>query len=192
MMNLFKKENNKKIYFISPNTFRIQYSKICREDQAGFTLLETMGVIIIIGLIIVVIPYPNLILSSITLETEIDKIVNDLRWTRMMAIIKNETYYFRIYSKQNIYNENYNGQIDYIIYYIDDSDQPIVVKQGEYPAEFVLFKNRAPVRITNDYYERIKFYGYGTALPGTVGLRNNEGDLIQVVVSQLGRIRIEK
>jgi prepilin-type N-terminal cleavage/methylation domain-containing protein len=162
------------------------------NSNYGFTLLEILVVISIIGLISVIVPLPTSLISNTNLDLVVDKILSDLRWARMMAIVNNRTYCFRIYSNQNIYKNNLNGLSDYIIYYENKLGQPVVVRHGEYPAELVLYKNLTPVMITDDFYERVKFYGYGTAMTGTIGLKNDEGKLVQIVISQRGRIRVEK
>ena len=166
--------------------------KILNDSCVGFTLIETLIVIVIMGIITTIIPLSSSLINNTRLESVIDRIISDLRWARMEAIITNKTYFFRIYSNENIYLKNFNGRSDYIIYYKDRDKKQVIVRHGEFPGEYILFKNKTPVKITDDYYERIKFYGYGTAMTGTIGLENSDNKMVKIVVSQRGRMRIEK
>ena len=99
--------------------------KILNDSCVGFTLIETLIVIVIMGIITTIIPLSSSLINNTRLESVIDRIISDLRWARMEAIITNKTYFFRIYSNENIYLKNFNGRSDYIIYYKENSPENI-------------------------------------------------------------------
>lgn len=161
------------------------------DREVAFTLLEVIMVIALIGGMITVTPYTIGLRERLELKAAVDRIVKDLRYARIQAIIADKTYIFRIYSQDNLYQIDDDGQADYIIYE-QNGGQEVVLRAGGYPAKFRLFRNLTPVRVEEDYYERIRFTGNGTARGGTVGIKNSSGYMVQIVVSSLGRVRIEK
>lgn len=162
-----------------------------QSNNSGFTLFETILVIVILSMLTAFIPLQSSDYLKIGLNSTAKSIVYDLRWARMQAILHNRDYHFRIYKDDDIYRRDLDGKSDYIIYTVEGKKNN-VVRIGSYPAKYILYKNLTPVKIEDDYYDRIKFTGYGTASTGTIGLKLNNERLVQVVISQFGRVRIEK
>ncbi len=165
---------------------------IILSKQRGFTLFEVLTVIVIISIITCLSPVSSGFYTNSRYKTTVKKIVTDLRRFRMKAIYNNKTYNFRIYRGDDIYITDADSKSDYIFYYNDTNGNEIIVYHGKYPAQYTLYKNLNQVEITGEYYDRISFTGQGTACTGTIGLKNTEGKLTQIIVSQLGRIRVEK
>lgn len=161
------------------------------DREVAFTLLEVILVITLIGGMMTVVPYSIALRERMELKAAVDRIVKDLKYARVQAIIADKTYIFRIYSRDNLYQINDDGQADYIIYE-QNGGREVVLRAGVYPAKFQLFRNLKPVRVKDDYYERIRFTGNGTARGGTIGIKSSSGTLLQIVVSSLGRVRVEK
>jgi len=166
-------------------------SKIMKY-KAGFTLFEVLTVIAVIGVIVSLSPVSSGFYTHSCYEAVVNKITADMRRFRMRAICNNKTYHFRIYGEENVFKNDSDSKSDYIFYYTDNDSQEIIVYHGEYPACYTLYKNLNHVKITDDYYDRISFSGRGTACAGTIGLKSSDGSFKQIVVSQLGRIRVEK
>lgn len=122
----------------------------------------------------------------------INRIVTDLRHARIMSIIKNRTYRFRIYSDDDIYKSDDDNDVDYIIYFTNDQGDIVITRKGEYSGDYTLYKNLSETEVTDPYYDRIRFKPHGTALSGTIGLKNKEEKIIKIVVSQLGRVRVDE
>lgn len=158
-----------------------------KTSNKGFTLIEIMMVLTIMGIILYFTFLPENFVINCRFDSVIDRLVINLRWARMKAILDNRDYNFKIYAEDN----NYDGKCKYIIYY-ESEDHTVIIRKGEYPAEYTLYKDLHPVKINSEFYDRIKFTCYGTAVNGTIGLENESGNLTKVVVSQMGRIRIEE
>lgn len=159
--------------------------------EKGFTLIEIIIIIIIISMISTFFIPKIADVYDITLEAAIDNIVYDLRWSRIQAILNNKNYYFRIYRKDNIYKIDKDYRSDYIIYTINKDDEIIIEKEGSFSAKYTLYKNVNPVKIEDDYYDRIMFTPFGTAKMGTIGLKSHTEKLIKITINIYGRIRIE-
>ena len=162
------------------------------NNNMAFTLIEVLMVIIIISTLTAFFPFHISKIDDISLEATINKIVCDLRWTRIQAILKDDTYYFRIYSKDDIYKLDTDKKSDYIIYILDKNNEIEIKKEGVFSSNYTLYKNLSAVKIKKDYYDRINFTAFGTARNGTIALESKSGKMIQIVVNQLGRVRIEK
>ena len=163
-----------------------------KNNNSAFTLIETMLVIIIISLLTAFFPFTISGLYDVTLKPTAEKIVYDMRWARLQAIINNEKYHFRIYSKDNIYKIDRDNRIDYILYTVGEKDNMIVKKEGDYSGNFILYKNKNPVKINDDYYDRISFSAYGTSRTGTIVFKTKDGKMIKIVVNSMGRVKIER
>ncbi|MGM0437122.1 MAG: pilus assembly FimT family protein [Bacillota bacterium] len=159
--------------------------------EAGYTLLEVVVVMMLISIIIFILPLKISSVYDVTLKTTIDQIVYDLRWARIQAILNNKIYNFRIYKEDDIYKIDEDYKSDYIIYTTDQNNEINVEKEGCFSSKYILYKNLSPVKIEDDYYDRINFTPYGTAKNGTIGLKTKNEKLIKITVNQLGRIRIE-
>ncbi len=157
----------------------------------GFTLLEVLLVIALTGIIFCISPISRGFYGHTEYETTIKKITRDLRRFRMKAICSNRTYKFRIYRDDDIFKKDNDFKSDYIFYFINEMGEEVIVYHGEYPGEYKLYKNLNEKIVKENYYSRISFTGRGTACPGTVGLEGIDGRLKKIVVSQLGRVRIE-
>jgi len=160
--------------------------------ERGFVLIELIMALTLMGLLFTTVTPVFSFLNNSELNAAIDEIVFTLRWARTKAIIDNKDYYFRIYRSDNIYKVDNDRDNDFIIYYKNEEDQEIIIKEGEFSGELKLYKNLNPKLIMSDYYDRLKFKPEGTASNGTIGLKNNNEIMKQVVVSQLGRVRIEE
>lgn len=163
---------------------------LLNKSTNAFTLVEIIAVILIISIFsLILIPNFNLAFDS-SLKATIDKIAMDFRWARTKAIIDNKKYYFRIYRDDDIYKIDNDNKSDYIIYSKED-DEINILKEGTYPSEYTLYKNKSVVLIEDDYYERINFTPYGTALTGTIVLKSDTGKLFKITVNTQGRVIIE-
>jgi len=162
------------------------------KSEGGFTLFEVMTVLLIMGIIISISPVSSSFYNHSCYEKTITEIVVEMRRFRMKAICENVTYNFRIYRTDDIYINDSDSKSDYIFYYEDDDNNAIVVHHGKYPAEYRLYKNLERVIVDDNSFDSISFTGRGTADTGTIGLETLDGKFQQIVVSQLGRIRIEK
>ena len=159
--------------------------------ENGYTLFEVIIVIILISTILSMIPLKVSSVYDISLKATIDQIVFDLRWARIQAILNNKIYYFRIYKTDDIYKIDDDYRSDYIIYTIDNNEEINIKKEGNFSANYILYKNSTPVKIEDDYYDRINFTPYGTSKLGTIGLKTENEKLIKITVNYFGRIRIE-
>lgn len=158
--------------------------------ENGYTLIETLLVIIIISILVTFVSLKISDVYDLTLEATIDSIVYDLRWARIQAILNNKNYYLRIYSQDDIYKTDNDNRSDYIIYVLDANENIIVKKEGEFSSKYILYKNLTPEKIEDDYYDRINFTPFGTAKMGTIGLKSSN-KLMKITVNLYGRIRIE-
>ena len=162
------------------------------NDNMAFTLIEILMVIIIISILTAFFPFHISKIDDISLKATINKIVCDLRWARIQAILKGETYYFRIYSEDDIYKIDSDNKSDYIIYVLDKNNEINIKKKGVFSSNYTLYKNLSSVKVKKDYYDRINFTGFGTARNGTIALKSKSQRMIKIVINQLGRVRIEK
>lgn len=159
------------------------------KSESGFTLLELLLVIFILGTI------SSLFLSQpaqpnkYRLDKEIEELAADLRWARNKAVLDNKTYIFRIYTGSDSSTEDYRNPY---YFYIESEGKKIIKRRGSYPADLILYKNLELAELEVEYYEWIRFMGTATARGGTIGLAEAGGDIYSVTVNQLGRVRIEK
>ena len=159
--------------------------------ENGYTLIEVIIVTVIISMVATFFSLKISDVYDLTMEATIDNIVYDLRWARIQAILNNENYYLRVYRKDDIYKKDDDYRSDYIIYVKDENENIIVKKEGVFSSKYILYKNLTPVKIEDDYYDRITFTSFGTAKTGTIGLKSGNGKLIKITVNHFGRIRIE-
>ncbi|RCW50524.1 MULTISPECIES: prepilin-type N-terminal cleavage/methylation domain-containing protein [unclassified Halanaerobium] len=155
------------------------------NKNSGFTLLEVMLVIIIIGTVSIFIPNLKESRENYELKRTISVLKADLRWARAEAILKNKKYVFRIYTISN------GDKIPYY-FYTEENDQKIIKRRGYYSAELLLYKTINLQLIEDEYYEWIRFMGSGMARGGTIGLSYPGGEIYSLTVNQLGRVRSEK
>ena len=157
-------------------------------SQDGYTLVELLVVITLISVVVVVSPMSRNIYRTFETIITINNVMTDFRWARYKAIEGNREIRIRVYSDDEIYKNDKDLAKDYVIY--DDLSNEII-KEGTYPKYLILHKNLNEVRITDDYYDRIKFRYDGTALHGTIGFQFGN-KIYKVVVSRLGRVRLAK
>lgn len=156
--------------------------------QKGYTLIELITVISVISIVIIVSPVSRNIYRTLETLVSVRNIMLDFRWARYQAIKNNRELRVKVFKEDDLYQEDEDSDIDYIIF--DDNSNEIV-RHGNYPNYLVLYKNLNEKRITDDYYDRIKFNHDGTALHGTVGFKYG-AKMFKIVVSRLGRVRIAK
>lgn len=155
------------------------------NKNSGFTLLEVMLVIIIIGSVSIFIPNLKESRENYELKRTVSVLKADLRWARAKAILENKKYVFRIYSISN------GDKIPYY-FYTEENDQKIIKRKGYYSAELLLYKTVSLRLIEDEYYEWIRFMGSGKARGGTIGFSYPGGKIYSLTVNQLGRVRSEK
>ena len=156
--------------------------------QKGYTLVELVVVISVISIVVIVSPVSRNIFRTVETLVSVRNMMLDFRWARYQAINSNRELRVRVYRTDDLYREDEDADIDYIIF--DDNNDEII-RSGSYPNYLVLYKNLNEVKITDNYYERIKFNYDGTALHGTVGFKYG-AKMYKIVVSRLGRVRIAK
>ena len=156
--------------------------------QKGYTLIELIIVISVISIVVVVSPVSRNIYRTLETLVSVRNMMLDFRWTRYQAIKDNRELRVKVYRADDIYRKDEDSDIDYVIF--DDNNNEII-RSGSYPNYLVLYKNLNEKRITDNYYDRIKFNNDGTALHGTVGLKYGT-KMYKIVVSRLGRVRIAK
>ena len=161
------------------------------KSRIGFTLIEVLLVITLMAVITFANPISVSFQKKIKMRSTVNRIVSDLRYARILSLIKKRTYRFRIYRNDDLYKIDSDSDSDYIIYYTDDSNDICVVKEGWFPGQYRLYKNLNPSLCTDDYYDRVRFMPHGTALGGTIGLKDGDGEILKIIISQLGRVRIE-
>ena len=161
------------------------------KANKAFTLIEIIAVILIISAFsLILIPNFDIAFES-SLKATIDKIAIDFRWARTKAIIDNKKYYFRIYRDDDIYKIDSDDKSDYIFFSKEENGEIDILKEGTYPSNYTLYKNKSVVLIEDNYYERINFTPYGTALTGTIVLKSETGKLFKITVNSQGRVIIE-
>lgn len=161
------------------------------KHEKGYTLIEIVIIIVIISIITTILPLKISSVYHVTLKSTIDKIVYDLRWARIQAILNNKIYYVRVYKHDDIYKKDDDYESDYIIYTTNNNDEIIIEKEGNFSSKYTLYKNLTPVKIEDNYYDRINFTPFGTAKMGTIGLKTENEKLIKITVNWFGRIRVE-
>jgi len=155
------------------------------NKNSGFTLLEVMLIIIIIGSVSIFIPNIKENSENYELKRTVSVLKSDLRWARSKAILENKKYIFRIYTISN------GDKIPYY-FYTEENDQKIIKRRGYYSAEFLLYKTLSLRLIEDEYYEWIRFMGSGKARGGTIGFSYPGKGIHSLTVNQLGRVRSEK
>lgn len=155
-----------------------------RKWQKGFTLLEILLVLALLGLLLA---YPKTrIFSSIqSQKSMVGIIASDLRWARMNAILTNERFQVKVYPHGTSALPEYR-----IIASGKDGD--IIVQKRELPKEYTLYRNVNPRLIEEEEFHWTTFTPQGSARTGTLGLQNEDGRLVQIIISNMGRIRIEE
>jgi len=156
--------------------------------QKGYTLIELIIVISVISIVVVVSPVSRNIYRTLETLVSVRNMMLDFRWARYQAIKDNRELRVRVYRADDLYREDEDSDIDYIIY---DEKNDEIIRSGSYPNYLVLYKNLNEQRITDNYYDRIKFNYDGTALHGTIGFKYG-AKVYKIVVSRLGRVRIAK
>lgn len=151
------------------------------KRDAGFTLIELIFVIALMGIIIIISPLSNNFVNKSQLKTTVDTIVAELRWMQMQAILHNRPYRMYLYADGN-----------YKIYYEDGADE-ITVKTGKYPDSLVLLKKSSGELEEVEDWVKLGFNELGhSSFPMTIAFRNNNGKVIKIIIgSWMGRISIE-
>jgi len=73
-------------------------------DSKGFTLIETMATIFVMGILfLVAIPNINIINQRWILEATAREMVEDIRWTQHLAIVEGESYNFEFHLSEKYY-----------------------------------------------------------------------------------------
>ena len=162
-------------------------------NKNGFTLLEVLIVMMIIGIITFSVGgnwYQSL--KPLEQELVISQIVSELEWSRMMALLNDNTYYFRIYSQ---ISSNYKGKDrafkEYYMYYINEEGEKEIAHKGKYPAEYILYRGTNLLPIEEEYYDHINFTPFGTARNGSFALGLPDQSPVRIIVSHRGRVRVE-
>ncbi|MEC9488787.1 MAG: prepilin-type N-terminal cleavage/methylation domain-containing protein [Halanaerobium sp.] len=151
-------------------------------NKQGFGLIELLVVIILLGTIIAIaVPMSRTILGRTRLETAADKIVVELRWSQMEAILKNRPYRVEIYPDNR-----------YLIYYLDPAK--VLVREGKYAAGIDLLVKKYGELVPVEDKLTLGFNELGHAsYARTIGLADDGKQVIKIIVGTwMGRIRVEK
>jgi prepilin-type N-terminal cleavage/methylation domain-containing protein len=159
------------------------------KSEAGYTLLELLLVIFILGSISSTFLIQPAQYNKYRLDKEIEELAADFRWARNKAVLDNKTYIFRIYTNSDSSTEQHQNPY---YFYVESEGEKLIKRRGSYPADLILYKNLELLELEVDYYEWIRFRSTATARGGTIGLAEPGGDIYSITVNQLGRVRIEK
>lgn len=159
------------------------------KSEAGYTLLELLLVIFILGSISSAFLIQPAQYNKYRLDKEIEELAADFRWARNKAVIDNKTYIFRIYTNSDSSTEQHQNSY---YFYVESEGEKLIKRRGSYPADLILYKNLELFELEVDYYEWIRFRSTATARGGTIGLAEPGGDIYSITINQLGRVRIEK
>lgn len=159
------------------------------KSEAGYTLLELLLVIFILGSISSTFLVQPAQYNKYRLDKEIEELAADFRWARNKAVLDNKTYIFRIYTNSDSSTEQHQNPY---YFYVESEGEKLIKRRGSYPADLILYKNLELLELEVDYYEWIRFRSTATARGGTIGLAEPGGDIYSITVNQLGRVRIEK
>lgn len=159
------------------------------KNREGFTLIEVLLVITVLGILFTVSYQPDL-KNDFQIEQQIEGLAADLRWARNKAILDDQTYIFRIYTVKENSSSN---KIPYYFYVKEDGNK-IIKKKGYYSSNLILYKTLSHKAVEGEYYEWIRFNNTATARGGTVALAGARpaAKKFSITVNQLGRVRVEK
>ncbi|UCF95142.1 MAG: GspH/FimT family pseudopilin [Desulfobacterales bacterium] len=158
-----------------------------RRSDVGFTLWEALVVLAIIGVMSLT-ALPNVLnwQSEAKLRVASDNLRGDLELAKVRAIQENS--YVAIQLSRKAYKV-----------FVDNGAHPGMID----PGESLLKYRQLPAGVTIDLEattfdgdaivgRKTRFSGRGTARNGTAVLVNSQGIRRKVVISQLGRIRVER
>lgn len=156
-----------------------------RKWTAGFTFMEVLLVLTLMG---VLLNFPEIRLSSNQEQkSTVGMVTADLRWARMNAILTNRRFQVKVYPSG--FGEE-SGPKYRIISLGADGDT--IVQRRALPQELTLYRNLNPRLIEEEEFHWTTFNPQGSAGTGTLGIKDQEGRMVQIIISNMGRIRIEE
>lgn len=157
-----------------------------RKKSCGFSLVEVVLVISLLGFLLLALPQTRSFSDAQRDDSVSTMIRADLRWARMNAILKKKIYRVRVY-RDGLEGE---GPSMYLIS-MEEGGEERVVLEREIPNEYKLYRNLNPQPLDSQVFSWTTFHPRGSAGAGTLGLKNREGRIMMIVVSNIGRIRFE-
>lgn len=150
-------------------------SRVGESREVGFVLVELLVVISIIGLLATGTMFgAQRLLSKSKLETGTQEILSDFRKAQQLAISKQVNYGIRFDAESNEYTIFNNEQ--------GDIKTKQLSKGIRYDEDGIVFGGD----------QKVTFIPMGTADSGHLTLITDIGEKYKIVVSGIGRIRLEK
>lgn len=143
-------------------------------------------VLFLMGLIGVAVPVPESFSAVKRHDSIVSMITADLRWARMNSILEKKRYLVKVY--KNGYGDG--DKPEYVIF-VDDGGTERIVRRNLIPKEYTLYRNLIP-RPLEDVFHWTTFHPRGSAGTGTLCLQNSQGRMIKIVISNMGRVRLEE
>lgn len=139
-----------------------------RKKEKGFTLIELILVVILLGMLIGLAINSTAVLHHYSLRGATEELLSYLRKAQHLAIINACVYNleFKEDSNYRIMNENQ------------------IINENQLKTGITLEHN-----FTNN---QVIFYSLGTASQGTITLINQKQQKMKIVISTVGRIRVER
>lgn len=158
-----------------------------KEGIGGFSVVEVVLVMGLIGLLLLALPDTRSFSHVQRQDSMISMIAADLRFARMSSILKKRVFRVRVY------RDGYGGEgpSQYLIFMEEGGEEKVILKR-ELPEEYRLYRNLNPQPLSSSVFSWTTFHPRGSAGAGTLGLKNPEGRIMMIVVSNIGRIRIEE
>lgn len=157
-----------------------------RRDDRGFTMIEVVMALFLLGLLFFVMPLPGTFSAVKKQDATIGMIAADLRWARMNAILQNRRYQVKVF--RDGYGDSSEQEL--IIFFMEGEEEMMAIRSS-IPKEYTLYRNLNP-RLMEEEFHWTTFTPQGSAGTGTLGLMNEEGRLVKIIISNMGRVRIEK